>query len=371
MPSRMPEFEMPPEPPAGAVDDVPDRVDAPDRADASDASDASAAEPQPAPDVDRTGNGAGRRRLIAGVILAALLVAGGSTAAIVQAVQRQAEAADTAALTELALDYIGAIADGRADDATALVPVEGDAPLLTDAALAAADRTRRFDVAAVELDGDAATVLVELSGGPGRIERRLAAVRDAGEWHLTTSLAERVVLEQERGVGVLPRLLGVEIGGVGGTLLYPGLYRTEPIDEGLVSIEPSTIRVDGDPATPAETGLPAWRASEGLIDEARRLALAHGVACQAASSCPAPAGALLGLGDTAQLQIADDGALELDVPLRALAEGSAAPADLWVGVRATARDGGGIDFACTVRQTRVGATATPEAEVPPEWQPCG
>ncbi|UOW01361.1 hypothetical protein [Agrococcus sp. SCSIO52902] len=362
MPSRMPEFEMPPEPPAGVVDDAPDRVDA---------SEASAAEPQPAPDADRSGSGAARRRLIAGVILAALLVVGGSTAAIVQAVQRQAETADTAALTELALDYLGAIADGRADDATALVPVEGDAPLLTDAALTAADRTRRFDVAAVELDGDAAAVLVELSGGPGRIERQLAAVRDPDGWRLTTSLAERVVLEQERGVGVLPRLLGVEIGGVGGTLLYPGLYRTEPIDEGLVSIEPSTIRVDGDPATPAETGLPAWRASEGLIDEARRLALAHGVACQAASSCPAPAGALLGLGDTAQLQIADDGALELDVPLRALAEGSAAPADLWMGVRATARDGGGVDFACTVRQTRVGATATPEAEVPPEWQPCG
>src|SRR5690606_29810263 len=132
---------------------------------------------------------------------------------------------------------------GRGDAATAMVPVDGRAPLLGDAALAAAVGIQDLGVESVEVDGDAATVLVELRSGEQSVERRLEAVRDSGSWRLTTTLAERVVLDSA-GLGALPEQLGTEVDLVEGTLLYPGVYRTESFEHGIVTVEAATVVVD-------------------------------------------------------------------------------------------------------------------------------
>ncbi len=244
-----------------------------------------------------SGHGVARRRLIVGAVLAALAIVGGSTAAIVQGVQRAVDDAATEALTAVAVDYLGAIAEGRGDAATAMVPVDGPARLLTDAARAAAARIQECGVEAVELDGDSATVVVDFRSGQRRVERRLDAVRQDGTWRLTTSLAERVVLE-ESVIGPLPRLLDMEIGRDGGTLLYPGMYRTEAIEHGFVQISPVTLVVDGDPRTTVDFQslgwTVAWSAPTDVLDGAPERALSHATACQSAGSCAVPPGALLG-----------------------------------------------------------------------------
>lgn len=315
------------------------------------------------PAVPADGRTASRRRRIAGAILAALALLGGAAGAISQAVQRGAEDAATEALTAAALAYLGAIAEGRGDAATALVPVEGPAPLLSDAALAAVARIHELRVEGVELEGDAATVLVEFRAGQRRVERRLDAVRIGGSWRLTTTLAERVALDSA-GLGALPRQLGTQVDREEGTLLYPGTYRTEPFEHGIASVEAATVVVDGDPTTAQPSDTARWRVPDGVVDDARALALSHAVACQATGACAVPLGALLGLGDPPTIGLGADAAVELVVPLRVLQDGTGGPTQVEVGVRARAAPAG-IDWQCSAPIPRGSAPPADRA-----WEAC-
>ena len=318
--------------------------------------------PRAAASAARTAN---RRRVITGAILAALAVIGGSAAVVTQAVERGAEDAATDAVTAAALEYLGAISEGRGDAATALVPVDGPAPLLSDAALAAADRIRDFRVEGVELEGDAATVVVEFRSGQRRVERRLVAVRDGGSWRLTTTVAERVALDSA-GLGALPQQLGTPVDSDEGTLLYPGTYRTEPFEHGIATVEAATFVVDGDPST-AERGDPAlWHVPDGAVDDARALALSHAEACQATGTCAVPPGGLLGLGDEATISLGADATVEFVVPLRVLQDGTGGPTQVEVGVRARSAASSAIDWQCSAPIPR---GSPPPADRP--WAACG
>lgn len=322
----------------------------------------------PEPDVSADGRPprtASRRRLIAGAILAALAVIGGSMAAITQAVQRGAEEAATEALTAAALVYLGAIAEGRGDAATAMVPVDGPAPLLSDAALAAAARIQEFGVEGVELDGDAATVIVELRAGQRRVERRLDAVRDGGGWRLTTTVAERVALDSA-GLGALPQQLGMQVDSDEGTLLYPGTYRTEPFEHGIATVEAATVVVDGDPSTAPRSDPALWHVPDGVLDEARALALSHAEACQATGACAVAPGGLLGLGDQATVGLGAATSVEFVVPLRVLQDGTGGPTRVEVGVLANPAASSGIDWQCSAPIPR---GSTPPADR--AWEACG
>ncbi|GAA1424937.1 hypothetical protein GCM10009640_22280 [Agrococcus citreus] len=320
--------------------------------------------PERASSAERPARTAKRRRRVAGAVLAALVVIGGSTAAIVQAVQRDADAAAAGALTAAALEYLGAISEGGGDAATAMVPVDGPAPLLGDAALVAAVGIQDLGVEGVEVDGDAATVVVQFRAGEQRVERRLEAVRDGGSWRLTTTVAERVVLDSA-GLGALPEQLGASVDLVEGTLLYPGVYRTESFEHGIVTVEAATVVVDGDPGTAQPREPPRWRVPGGVLDEARALALSHATACQATGACAVPSGALLGLGDQATVDLGPDSAVEFVVPLRVLRDGTGEPTQLEVGVRARATAWAGIDWQCSA--------PIPRGSEPPAeraWEPC-
>lgn len=347
---------MPPDPPCAATS--PATATAPGMPDAS--------SPEPVLPADgRSARTASRRRLIAGAILAALAVIGGSAGAITQAVQRDAEDAATEALTTAAREYLGAIAEGRGDAATALVPVDGPAPLLSDAALGSAVRIQEIGVDGVELEGDAATVVVEFRAGQRRVELRLDAVRDGGSWRLTTTVAERVPLDSA-GLGALPRQLGIQVGSDAPTLLYPGTYRTEPFEHGIADVEAATVVVDGDPSTAQRSDRARWHVPDGVVDDARALALSHAVACQATGACAVPLGALLGLGDQVVTGLGPDATVELVVPLRVLQDGTGGPTQVEVGVRARPASSTGIDWQCSAPIPR-GSTPPPDRA----WEPCG
>ncbi|QUW18406.1 hypothetical protein [Agrococcus sp. Marseille-Q4369] len=329
MPSPMPEFEMPSARPTveAEVDDEPHSehagLDAAPR------------------DDDRSVEGARRRRLVVGAVLAAALAVVALAVGIAQAVQRHAHSLANEAVTAAAADYLTAIAEGRGDDASALVPVEGDAPLLTDAALADAERIDRFGVGAVELDGDAATVEVSYRAGQRSAERRLQAVREGDGWRIVTSLAEPVRLDAMQSVA-LPAYLGVDLGGDSPTLLYPGVYAADPVEHALVDFGPLALVVDGDPSTSVVSEPRVWRVDEEVVEAARERALAHALACGAVQACPR-GGAGATLGDFTSMAPVAGGIVELDVPVSV----PGAAGDVRVAVRARADGAGGIDWECS------------------------
>src|SRR5690606_2648911 len=115
------------------------------------------------------------------------------------------------------------IADGRAVEATRLVPLPSDAGDATDAMLASAEAIDEISVPFVRVEGDVGAVEVRYSVGAVEVQRTLDAERVAGEWWVTTSLAEPVE------PAYWGSMTDVTIGGVvlvpgGSTYLYPGLY---------------------------------------------------------------------------------------------------------------------------------------------------
>lgn len=292
-----------------------------------------------------------RRRIIVGAALAGILAAVVSGVGIAQAVERHAHSVAADAVTAAAVDYLTAIAEGRGDDATALVPIEGDAPLLTDAALADAERIDRFGVGSVELDGDAATVEVSYRAGQRSAERRLQAMREGDSWRIATSLAEPVRFDAMQSVA-LPSYLGVELGGDRSTLLYPGVYDADPVAHPLVDFGPLALVVDGDPSTSAVSEPRVWRVAEEVVEAARERALAHALACDAAEACPS-GGAGATLGDFTSMAPLAGGILELDVPVSV----PDAAGEVRVAVRASAGAAGGIDWQCSGPAVRDPAVA--------------
>ncbi|RWR24839.1 hypothetical protein D8Y24_04740 [Agrococcus lahaulensis] len=305
MPTEMPDFAMPPEA------DAPASAAAADAAPATGAAGEPSAAPhathpersrEPASPSDEDEEPWGRpdpqpvrrpwRLLLAATLVGVLLGAGLVSA--VQGMERAAGDGDRARLTEAAMAYLTAIADGRAEEATRLVPppgLAGAADLLTDPVLAAAGRITEPQAGFAQIEGDEARIEVGFVLGRTDVSRTLEAVREAGGWRVTTSLAERV---QNYAYG--PGTSSVSLAGVpaasGELLLYPALYMTDAHDDGFVSTQSVTFSVDGDARTAVEIS-PMVQVAPGVAERLEPVAMAFGLACQLREGCGIPPGELV------------------------------------------------------------------------------
>lgn len=265
------------------------------------------------------------------VLAAALVgaVVGAGVPATVQAVDRAAAVAQVESLRALAYDYLTAIAERRADDASALVPVtEGPrAPALAPAAvLASARPIERQEVRLVHVDGDAAAIEVRYRAGGSDVFRTLDAERAEGHWRITTSLAETLNVYSMDDRSLLT-IAGSSIES-GRVLLYPGVYVPESSAGPVLVSRAESFVIDGDPGTPTE----AYSSSE-LAPPLAELATAQAVAsvaeCQRGGACPEAEGAVLDGVDYVHVTFSDleQGVVDLSVPLS-----SASPAAPWLEV---------------------------------------
>lgn len=235
------------------------------------------------------------RLLLAATLVGVLLGAGLVSA--VQGMERAAGDGDRDRLTEAAMAYLTAIADGRAEEATRLVPppgLAGAADLLTDQVLDAAGRITEPQAGFAQIEGDEARIEVGFVLGRTDVSRTLEAVREAGGWRVTTSLAERV---QNYSYG--PGMSTISLAGVpassGELLLYPALYMTDAHDDGFVSTQSVTFSVDGDARTPTEIA-PMVEVVPGVAGRLEPVAMAFALACQLREGCGIPPGELAPTG---------------------------------------------------------------------------
>lgn len=276
----MPEFEMPTgveEPPRPRATSAPTTVRPVHTAD-PDASDAL----EPARRA-----GLGWRHLLIAAVLGA--VVGAAIPGGVQLAERAAATDDAASLRAVATDYLTAIADGRAGDATALVPLTARAEALPDAVLQSARRIDEVEVLLVHIDGDAATVEVRYRVGSVRVARTLDASRVEGEWWLTTSLAEPVE-PMWFSFSSAVRIAGAVLQPGRTVHLYPGIYEIDEVRSPLLVTRSEPFSVDGSTATTTELYVDAQLAPE-VAARADSIALAVAAACQAEQACPIAADA--------------------------------------------------------------------------------
>ena len=303
--TSMPEFEMP------AAVEAPPRPERP--APASSLRPAHTAEPDASGTLEaprRSGPG-WRHVLVAGLVGA---IIGAAIPGGVQMIERAAADAQVESLRTVALEYLTAIADGRADEATAMVPLPRNAEQAPDAVLQSADRIEDVEVRLVHIDGDIGSVEVRYTAQHDDIARTLEAERVGGEWRLTTTLAEPLfVATYDSGTEV--RIAGVALSTGRGVHLYPGGYSLDEDDGPLLSTRSEPFVIDGDPATRPEA-----YAESVLLPEAERRAGEHARAvvreCQAQPGCIVPLEAELADQGT-YVYGSSDGAIDVSVQLMA------------------------------------------------------
>lgn len=345
----IPEFEMPPElshpEPHGAARDAPRDVDGA-------ASGFALEEPAPALVGRRR---VGWRHVIAAGVVGALV--GAAVPATLQALDRAAVADDVERLRAVAADYLAAVAERRADEATALVPLMqgAEAAAIAPAELLAAARPiEQPDVRLVHIDGDVGTVEVRFRVGGREHARSLDAERIDGRWALLTSLAERAIVQPfDNG-------LQVSIAGVSLTerqvRLYPGTYELDLVEGPVFVVGGERVAIDGDPRTPTAIHV-EHRLSEPLAELAADFAIAAGVECQAERSCPIADGALLGTPESAYVRsIEPDGRIQLGVPLVATAGTTSSWFELSMRL-AVDEEGRPLEWECGVPGAADGALA--------------
>ncbi|MFA4840863.1 MAG: hypothetical protein WC580_04065, partial [Agrococcus sp.] len=309
MSMSMPEFEMPSEavaPPDSGIDEP------------------SVAAPAPPPERDasvgptRPRAGFGWRQLVIACLVGAMLGAAVPTA--FEASERSAAAARVDGLRAAALDYLTSIAEGRAELASEVVPLEGGGAVAPDAVLQAAERIEAYEVRLVYVDGDVGSAEVRYRVGGSDVYRTLQAERDGGGWRLMTSLAEVADLAYYDPITRV-QIAGVPLGGEAPVLLYPGTYTIDIVSGPIFLTGGDVFVVDGDPHTPTVPYVTAGIVPQ-ISDYATELALVAIAACQAEPGCPVPAEARLepagevypmGMGTTM-------GSIDLSVPVTATAE---------------------------------------------------
>lgn len=280
--TSMPEFEMPA------------AVEAPPRPEASAAAPstvrpAHTADPDASDPLEPPGrSGLGWRHLLVAGLVGAIV--GAAIPGGVQLVERAAADAQVESLRTVALEYLNAIADGHADDATAMVPLAGAAQAAPDAVLQSADRIEDVEVRLVHIDGDIGSVEVRYTAEHTDIARTLEAERLDSEWRLTTTLAEPLFIAAHDA------RMDVGIGGVAlpmwGAHLYPGVYEVDQEAGPLLSTRSEPFIIDGDPATRPEVYVESALLPE-LAQRASQYARAVVRECQAAPDCAVPADAEL------------------------------------------------------------------------------
>lgn len=244
------------------------------------------------------------RHLLAATLIGVLLGAGLTSAA--QGMERAAGADDRARLAAAAMAYLTAIAEGRAAEATRLVPPParfGAADLLTDRVLSASGRITQPRAGFAQIDGDEARIDVGFILGRDDVSLTLEGARDGDGWRITTSLAERVPYFAF-GPGARTASIAGAPMSAAELLLYPATYMTDATDDGLISIRSVTFAVDGDARTTVEVA-PMVEIAPDLAERLAPVALAYGIACQQRDGCGIPPGQLLSSG---QLQPLCDGA---------------------------------------------------------------
>ncbi|SDR89479.1 hypothetical protein SAMN04489719_1065 [Agrococcus carbonis] len=228
---------------------------------------------------------AGWRRLIAAGVIGALL--GAALPGALQLVERRAAAADTESLRTVAADYLAAIAEGRAAEATAMVPLPQRAETATDAVLQSADRIEDAAVRLVHIDGDAGLVEVAFTLLGEEHARSLSAERVFGEWRLTTPLAEPL------DIGMFSNAVAA-IGGFelprGGVHLYPARYSFDRQTGPVVQVRGEPFVVDGDPASQTMAYVEAVLVPD-VAAAVNTMVAELAEVCQRALDCPVPAGA--------------------------------------------------------------------------------
>lgn len=327
MPSTMPEFEMPPEQqapsgaptaaaPAGAATHAVGAppVPRPPARTALDATDLTA-EPEASDDRPRPRARLAWRQLLVAGLVGALL--GAAVPASLQALERAAAAAEVETLRALATDYLTAIAEGRAADATALVPLASSTgEIAPDAVLAAARPIGGIEVGAIAVDGETATVAVRHRGvAPGRLV--LEAERAGGTWRLTTSLAEPITVFASQQ-GDVPTIAGAVLTDRR-SYLYPGSYELDEVAGPVFVTAGDGFAVDGDPATPVEV-FPITTLLPRLAALANEAGLRAVEACMAAPGCAIAEGTrLTAQAPYVQSSDARGGTVDLGVQLMASA----------------------------------------------------
>lgn len=362
----MPEFVMPAEVPPPVVEPAAGATEGPDR-------DPDALAPSTARGITDLHPGEApppvRRRLAWRQLIAAGaigVVVGAAIPGGIQAVERGAAAADRAGLESLALEYVTAIAEQRADDATRLVPprVPGDAPLLVDAALQSAIPISDPAVGVVQIDGDSGRVDVRFRSGRGEQTRTLEADRADGAWSIRTTLAERVML-YDPGFGMPTTIGGVALEPMQPVLLYPGIYTTDERDDGWVRAAATQVLVDGDPVTTSDL-MVSTEVLPALAEAAGREGMRRAEACAADPECELPTGATFEAAVDPYLSGAyGPEGIELGVQLEVRLPGEEGSDIVDVPVRVQRSADGSHAFECLA----------PNAYMSPaprfDWGPCG
>ncbi len=221
-----------------------------------------------------------RHLLVAGLVGALL---GAGIPATVQGLERAAAAGEVDAVRALADDYMRAIVEGRAADATAMVPPgsAGD-EVAPDAVLAAAAPIEGVKTWQVQVDGDAASVAISFRTGRGSTRILLDAERVDGAWRLVTSLAEPVSVFASQQ-GDVAMIAGTPL--IDRLLLYPGGYTLDETSGPVLRTAGERFTVDGDPRTAVEI-FPTMSLEPALATAAGEMAFRAAVECVAAPDCP-------------------------------------------------------------------------------------
>lgn len=268
----------------------------------------------------RTGVSFGWRQVVIACVLGAVL--GAAVPAAFDAAHRSAASARVDELRATALDYLTAIAEGRAELASEVVPLAGRGAVAPDAVLEAAERIEHVEVRVVHVDGDVGTAEVRYRVGGSDVYRTLQAEREGAGWRLRTSLAEVADLAYDDPITRV-QIGGVALGGDAPVLLYPGTYRIDVVSGPILLTGGDVFVVDGDPRTPTVPYVTAGIVPR-ISDSATELALVTIAACQAQPGCPVPPEARLeaagevypmGMGTTM-------GSIDLSVPVTAAVDGA-------------------------------------------------
>lgn len=330
----MPEFEMPAEveaPPRPGTPPAPQRTVRPAHTAEPDASDAL--------DAPRRSGLSWRHLLVAGIIGA---VVGAAIPGGIQVVERAAASADEDSLRTVAMEYLTAIAEGRAGDATEMVPLRRSDEGTADAVLQSADPIDDLEVRLVQIDGDIGSVEVRYRAKRNDTARTLEAERTFGVWRLTTPLVEPLFVASDSRIAV--RIGGVALPTGRGVDLYPGAYAIDDDAGPLVTARSEPFVIDGDPATRPEVYVESVLLPE-VEERAREAARAVMAACQAGPDCTVPPDAELVEQGTYVYGFSDD-AVDVSVQLMSGAEMNAQ----WFEVRVrivTDETGAPQEWLCT------------------------
>lgn len=255
-----------------------------------------------------------RQLLIAGLVG---VLAGAGIPATLQSLDDSAASAEVESLRSVALEYLTAIASGRAGVATAMVPVEGGGRVAPDVVLQSADPITDYSVQLVQVDGTAGSADVRYRVGGTEVFRALAAEQVESEWQLRTSLAEVADVRFSDPI-VRVQVAGVPLDGARPVLLYPGSYTIDAISGPFFLSGGDRFAVDGDLRTPTVPYVTAGVAPR-IRDYATELALDTVADCQMRARCPVAFGLrLLPVGEPYPVDVdTAQGVIDLSVPIMA------------------------------------------------------